>query len=99
MDSTEAATPSDAVPSTAQAANKICVERMIDTSVRVADNTRPGTAPPVVLAEDRLHFDGLDQLVVTFEGFRPVKIDVLVRRVTATNLALQIGRRVEVGAP
>ena len=52
---------------------------------------------PIVLTADRLHFDSLDQLVVTFEGFRPVKIDVLVRRVTATNLALQVGRRVEVG--
>ena len=53
---------------------------------------------PVVLTADRLHFDGLDQLVVTFEGFRPVKVDVLIRKVTATNLALQIGGRVEVGA-
>lgn len=48
---------------------------------------------PVGLTADRLHFDGLDQLVVTFEAFRPVKIDVLVRRVTATNLALAIGGR------
>ncbi|MFN0248264.1 MAG: hypothetical protein ACKV2T_15335 [Kofleriaceae bacterium] len=52
---------------------------------------------PVGLTADRLHFDGLDQLVVTFDGFRPVKIDVLIRRVTATNLALHVGRRVEVG--
>lgn len=51
---------------------------------------------PVVVTADRLHFDSLDQLVVTFEAFRPVKIDVLVRRVTATNLALQVGGRVEV---
>ncbi|MGE0401542.1 MAG: hypothetical protein AB7T06_32875 [Kofleriaceae bacterium] len=46
---------------------------------------------PVRLTADRLHFDGLDQLVVTFEAFRPVKIDVLIRKVTATNLALAIG--------
>jgi hypothetical protein len=46
---------------------------------------------PVALTADRLHFDGLDQLVVTFEGFRPVKVDVLIRKVTATNLALAIG--------
>lgn len=46
---------------------------------------------PIGLTADRLHFDGLDQLVVTFEGFRPVKIDVLIRKVTATNLALAIG--------
>ncbi len=46
---------------------------------------------PVVLTADRLHFDGLDQLVVTFEAFRPVKVDVLIRKVTATNLALAIG--------
>jgi hypothetical protein len=43
------------------------------------------------LTADRLHFDSLDQLVVTFDGFRPVKVDVLIRRVTATNLALAIG--------
>ena len=48
---------------------------------------------PVMLTADRLHFDGLDQLVVTFEGFRPVKVDVLIRKVTATNLALAIGGR------
>ncbi len=46
---------------------------------------------PAAVTADRLHFDGLDQLVVTFEGFRPVKIDVLIRKVTATNLALAIG--------
>jgi hypothetical protein len=48
---------------------------------------------PVSLTADRLHFDSLDQLVVTFDGFRPVKVDVLIRRVTATNLALAIGGR------
>jgi hypothetical protein len=50
---------------------------------------------PVLLTADRLHLDGLDQLVVTFEGFRPTRIDVLVRRVTATNLAMRIGRRTQ----
>ena len=64
----------------------------VDTTVK---DLRLG---PVVLTADRLHFDGLDQLVVTFDGFRPVKVDVLIRKVTATNLALQIGGRVEVGA-
>ena len=49
------------------------------------------TMGPVGLTADRLHFDGLDQLVVTFEGFTPVKIDVVVKRVTATNLALTLG--------
>lgn len=57
----------------------------VDTTIK---DVRLG---PVLLAADRLHFDGLDQLVVTFEGFRPVKIDVVVHRVTATNLALQLG--------
>ncbi|HEX2685111.1 MAG TPA: hypothetical protein VHN14_00760 [Kofleriaceae bacterium] len=45
---------------------------------------------PVKLTADRLHFDGLDQLEVVFDGFRPASVMVLVHRVTATNLALQI---------
>jgi hypothetical protein len=47
---------------------------------------------PVKLTADRMHFDGLDQLEVTFEGFRPAHVMVIVHRVTATNVALQIGR-------
>lgn len=49
---------------------------------------------PAKLTADRLHFDGLDQLEVVFDGFRPVNVMVIVHRVTATNLALQIsGKR------
>ena len=46
---------------------------------------------PVKLTADRLHFDGLDQLEVVFDGFRPSKVMVIVHRVTATNLSLQLG--------
>lgn len=46
---------------------------------------------PIKLAADRLHFDGLDQLEVVFDGFRPANVTVVIHRVTATNLALQIG--------
>jgi hypothetical protein len=45
---------------------------------------------PAKLTADRLHFDGLDQLEVTFDGFRPANVTMAVNRVTATNLALQI---------
>ncbi|TMQ04308.1 MAG: hypothetical protein E6J90_12175 [Deltaproteobacteria bacterium] len=45
---------------------------------------------PVKLTADRLHFDGLDQLEVSFDGFRPSHAMVVVHRVTATNLSLQI---------
>lgn len=47
---------------------------------------------PTLLTADRLHFDGLDELEVTFDGFRPTCVTVIVHRVTATNLALKIGR-------
>ncbi len=46
---------------------------------------------PVKLTADRLHFDGLDQLEVKFDGFTPQAVTMIVHRVTATNLALQIG--------
>ncbi len=46
---------------------------------------------PVLLTADRLHFDGLDQLEVTFDGFKPVKVTMIVHRVTATNLAMRVG--------
>ncbi len=46
---------------------------------------------PMLLTADRLHFDGLDQLEVTFDGFRPVKVTMVVHRVTATNLAMRLG--------
>jgi len=58
----------------------------IDTTVK---DLRAG---PLVVSADRLHFDGLDQLEVVFDGFRPVAVTVVVHRVTATNLALQISR-------
>ena len=45
---------------------------------------------PAKLTADRLHFDGLDQLEVVFDGFRPATVMVIVHRVTATNLSLRI---------
>jgi hypothetical protein len=45
----------------------------------------------VKLTADRLHFDGIDQLEVVFDGFRPVGATAVIHRVTATNLSLQIG--------
>jgi hypothetical protein len=47
---------------------------------------------PVAVTADRLCFDGLDQLEVTFDGFSPSAITVVIHRVTATNLVLKIGR-------
>jgi hypothetical protein len=46
---------------------------------------------PMLLTADRLHFDGLDQLEVTFDGFRPSKVTMVVHRVTATNLYMRLG--------
>jgi len=46
---------------------------------------------PLALTADRLHFDGLDQLEVTFDGFTPTAVSLVVHRVTATNLALKLG--------
>jgi hypothetical protein len=46
---------------------------------------------PVLLTADRLTFDGLDRLEVTFDGFRPVKFTTVIHRVAATNLSLRIG--------
>jgi hypothetical protein len=48
---------------------------------------------PVKLTADRLHFDGLDQLEVVFDGFRPAHAMVVVHRVTATNVSLQIASK------
>lgn len=45
---------------------------------------------PVVVTADRLHFDGLDQLEVEFDGFTPTAVTVVVHRVTATNLSIKI---------
>jgi hypothetical protein len=58
----------------------------IDTTIK---DLRMG---PLVVTADRLHFDGLDQLEVSFDGFRPTAVTVVVHRVTATNLAIKIGR-------
>jgi hypothetical protein len=52
---------------------------------------------PAKLTADRLHFDGLDELEVVFDGFRPASLMVIVHRVTATNLSLQIAGKP--GAP
>lgn len=57
----------------------------IDTTIK---DLRLG---PVLLSADRLHFDGLDGLEVTFDGFKPAKLAMVVHRVTATNLAMRIG--------
>jgi hypothetical protein len=58
----------------------------VDTTIK---DVRLG---PIVMTADRLHFDGLDQLEVDFDGFSPTAITVVVHRVTATNLSVLIGR-------
>ncbi|HEX3762879.1 MAG TPA: hypothetical protein VHW23_29485 [Kofleriaceae bacterium] len=57
----------------------------IDTTIKDVQ------AGPVKMTADRLHFDGLDELEVAFDGFHPVHASVVVHRVTATNSVLQIG--------
>ncbi|MEO8554531.1 MAG: hypothetical protein ABI678_31360 [Kofleriaceae bacterium] len=57
----------------------------IDTTIK---DLRVG---PAEITCDRLHFDGLDQLEVTFDGYEMTKISVVIHRVTATNLAIKIG--------
>ena len=47
---------------------------------------------PINLSADRLQFDRLDELEVTFDGFRPTALTMLVHQVDATNLRLKIGR-------
>ena len=59
----------------------------IDTTIK--DLKLGGTQ----LSADRLHFDGIDTLEVTFDGFRPTSVTMVVHRVTATNLAIKIGDR------
>jgi hypothetical protein len=46
-----------------------------------------------MLSADRLHFDGIDKLEVTFDGFKPTAVSIVVHRVTATNLAIKIGEK------
>jgi hypothetical protein len=57
----------------------------VDTTVK---DLRVG---PAEITCDRLHFDGLDELEVTFDGFRPTKISMVIHRVTASNLAIKLG--------
>jgi hypothetical protein len=57
----------------------------VDTTIK---DVRIG---PVLLTADRLHFDGLDRFEVTFDGFKPVKVTMVVHRVTATNIAMRLG--------
>jgi hypothetical protein len=59
----------------------------VDTTIK---DVRIG---PAKLTADRLHFDGLDGLEVTFDGFRPQQIDVVIHRVSATSLRLQLAGR------
>ncbi|MGE0550550.1 MAG: hypothetical protein AB7O24_24930 [Kofleriaceae bacterium] len=47
---------------------------------------------PVHLTADRLRIDGIDQIEVTFENFKPTNITVVIHRVTASNLAIAIPR-------
>lgn len=48
---------------------------------------------PLKLTADRLHFDRIDELEVVFDGFRPANVMVIVHRVTATNVSLQIASK------
>jgi hypothetical protein len=48
---------------------------------------------PVKLTADRLHLDGLDELEVVFDGSRRAHTMVVVHRVTATNVSLQIASK------
>jgi hypothetical protein len=57
----------------------------IDTTIK---DLKLGSA---MLSADRLHFDGIDKLEVTFDGFTPTSVTLVVHRVTATNLAIKIG--------
>ena len=59
----------------------------IDTTIK---DIRIG---PGTITADRLHFDGLDELEVTFDGFRPARVNVVIHRVTASNLRLQLAGR------
>jgi hypothetical protein len=48
---------------------------------------------PTSFSADRLHFDGVNDLEVEFDGFRPTAVTMVIHRVTATNLAIKIGQR------
>jgi hypothetical protein len=47
----------------------------------------------MMLSADRLHFDGIDTLEVVFDGFSPTSVNLVVHRVTASNLVLKIGEK------
>ncbi|MGE0867517.1 MAG: hypothetical protein AB7P03_03065 [Kofleriaceae bacterium] len=47
---------------------------------------------PVRLTADRLRIDGIDQIEVTFDKFKPTQITLVIHRVTATNLAIAVRR-------
>ena len=59
----------------------------IDTTIK---DLKLGSA---MLSADRLHFDGIDKLEVTFDGFTPTSVTLVVHRVTATNLTIKIGEK------
>lgn len=59
----------------------------IDTTIK---DVRIG---PAIVTADRLHFDGLDELEVVFDAFQPQCVTVVIHRVTATNLMLQLAGR------
>jgi hypothetical protein len=45
----------------------------------------------VTLTVDRLHLGAIEEIELTFDGFRPVGLTCLISRATATNLSLAIG--------
>ncbi len=65
--------------------------RLVGTIGSVDTTIKDLRLGPLLITADRLHFDGLDQLEVVFDGFRPSKVTMIVHRVTATNLAMRIG--------
>ncbi|HEY4182720.1 MAG TPA: hypothetical protein VGM90_38075 [Kofleriaceae bacterium] len=46
---------------------------------------------PVLLSADRLELQEIDELVVTFDGFRPIQVDLSAKSITATGLQLRLG--------
>lgn len=53
----------------------------------------------VMMSADRLHLDGIEELEVAFDGFTPSAVTMIIKRVTATNLAIKIGHRPQPEAP
>ncbi len=48
-------------------------------------------AGPMLVTVDRLHLGAIDGLELSFDGFRPVGLTLMIARATATNLSLGIG--------